>query len=75
MLDELQVAEVIRVGAYKNKTSCSELASLKRITSYVVARKTKFSKERSSVRNLLPYTLTYKQLVSLDSSELEVLSY
>ena len=26
------------------------------------------------MRNLLPYTLSYKQLVRLDSSELEVLS-
>ena len=50
------------------------LLHLVRITFYVAARKTKFSKERSSVRNLLPYTLSYKQLVCLDSSELEILS-
>ena len=66
--------EVIRVGAYNNKLLVLNLLHLERITSYVVARKTKFSKERSSVRNPLPHTLTYKQLVSLDSSELEVLS-
>ena len=40
----------------------------RRITFYIVTRKTKFS------RKLIATLSTHKQLVSLDSSELEVLS-
>ena len=51
-----------------NKPLILNLLHWRRITSYVVARKTKFS------RKLIATSLTHKQLVSLDSSKLEVLS-